>query len=1106
MKLAFNLPRARTLLCIGAFLLTVLLGQFFTTAPSYAQNQILTDSPPVEIAPGWQYRWGDSPFNNRGVPIWTYDKLSNSGWNSFKIPAKLAKPTGEKFLWLRVKLPSGNWEYPTLYLSAIPDGFQFYLDDRLIAKFAEIDSSGKLQQIKDKLWRIIPIAPDSQGKTLFVRLYAGERNSIAIGKPKNIEIGSLSGIFTEIFKTYFASFVVGLFFIIISSYPILSALKRKKIQAGFCFGLLALSLGIFTTLNNEIFLLFFNSSNFYYRYVNIGSLLLIPVAVCAFYEQVFGPGYKFFIRRLWQIHLIYGMAALFLAGSQTIAWNYAISIGFILMIVSISITFVTTLINALKGNFEARLFTTGYAIFCVTCLRDIFNGLGIIYAGQPIYQWGMVIFIIFLAFILERRFIEAGKRLQDYAKELETNNATLQRIDKLKDEFLANTSHELRTPLNGIIGIAESMIDGATGKLTSRQVNNLSMIVYSGKRLANLVNDILDFSKLKYNNIALQIKPVDMRAITDVVLALSEPLIGKKSLRLVNQIPTDVPTVDADENRVQQILQNLVGNAIKFSENGVVEVSAKVVNEHLEIAVSDTGIGIPDDKLERIFESFEQADGSTARQYGGTGLGLAVTKQLVQLHGGEIRVESVVGKGSKFSFTLPLSQSQVERNESILPAVNLGEIPVTIDEAIVTAEISAPNNGDYKILIVDDEPVNLQVLVNHLSLQNYYLVQASNGLEALAAIENGFFPDLILLDVMMPKMTGYEVCKQIRQKYPPNQLPVVFLTAKEQASDLLECFGSGANDYLTKPISKNELLARIKIHIQLAKVNIAYGRFVPHEFLRFLKKESIIDVNLGDQVQKEMTILFSDIRSFTTLSENMSPKENFDFINSYLKRVGPVIRNHNGFIDKYIGDAIMALFPETAEDAVQAAINMQRQVTIYNSHRQKSGYPTIAIGVGLHTGNLMLGTIGEEQRMESTVISDAVNLASRMEGLTKVYGAGIAISEQTLSRLDEPTKYNCRFLGRVRVKGKKAPVAVFEVYDADPEHSIELKTETRGKFEEGVYLYHQQKYSEACQIFHYLLQKNHQDKAVMYYVERCEELQSYGISQDGDGIETLNEK
>ncbi|MBD3562912.1 response regulator, partial [Planktothrix sp. FACHB-1355] len=743
---------------------------------------------------------------------------------------------------------------------------------------------------------------------------------------------------------------------------------------------------------------------------------------------------------------------------------------------------------------------------CVTCLRDIFNGLGIIYAGQPIYQWGMVIFIIFLAFILERRFIEAGKRLQDYAKELETNNATLQRIDKLKDEFLANTSHELRTPLNGIIGIAESMIDGATGKLTSRQVNNLSMIVYSGKRLANLVNDILDFSKLKYNNIALQIKPVDMRAITDVVLALSEPLIGKKSLRLVNQIPTDVPTVDADENRVQQILQNLVGNAIKFSENGVVEVSAKVVNEHLEIAVSDTGIGIPDDKLERIFESFEQADGSTARQYGGTGLGLAVTKQLVQLHGGEIRVESVVGKGSKFSFTLPLSQSQVERNESILPAVNLGEIPVTIDEAIVTAEISAPNNGDYKILIVDDEPVNLQVLVNHLSLQNYYLVQASNGLEALAAIENGFFPDLILLDVMMPKMTGYEVCKQIRQKYPPNQLPVVFLTAKEQASDLLECFGSGANDYLTKPISKNELLARIKIHIQLAKVNIAYGRFVPHEFLRFLKKESIIDVNLGDQVQKEMTILFSDIRSFTTLSENMSPKENFDFINSYLKRVGPVIRNHNGFIDKYIGDAIMALFPETAEDAVQAAINMQRQVTIYNSHRQKSGYPTIAIGVGLHTGNLMLGTIGEEQRMESTVISDAVNLASRMEGLTKVYGAGIAISEQTLSRLDEPTKYNCRFLGRVRVKGKKAPVAVFEVYDADPEHSIELKTETRGKFEEGVYLYHQQKYSEACQIFHYLLQKNHQDKAVMYYVERCEELQSYGISQDGDGIETLNEK
>jgi two-component system sensor histidine kinase ChiS len=276
--------------------------------------------------------------------------------------------------------------------------------------------------------------------------------------------------------------------------------------------------------------------------------------------------------------------------------------------------------------------------------------------------------------------------------------------------------------------------------------------------------------------------------------------------------------------------------------------------------------------------------------------------------------------------------------------------------------------------------------------------------------------------------------------------------------------------------------------------------------LRFLGKESIVDVKLGDQIQKEMTVLFSDIRDFTSLSESMSPKENFNFINSYLSRVSPVIRNHNGFIDKYIGDAIMALFPESAQNALNAAITMQKQVSLYNSHRLLSGYPAIAIGVGVHTGGLMLGTVGEEQRMETTVISDAVNLASRLEGLTKLYGAGIVISEQTLSRLDEPQAFSCRFLGRVRVKGKKAPVAVFEVYDGDPQPLIELKTQTRADFEQGVELYHQEKFAQAQAIFQQVLQLNDQDKAARLYVKRCEQLQTYGISQGWDGVETLNEK
>ncbi|HEY9298948.1 MAG TPA: response regulator, partial [Phormidium sp.] len=405
------------------------------------------------------------------------------------------------------------------------------------------------------------------------------------------------------------------------------------------------------------------------------------------------------------------------------------------------------------------------------------------------------------------------------------------------------------------------------------------------------------------------------------------------------------------------------------------------------------------------------------------------------------------------------------------------------------------NQKQFKVLIVDDEPVNLQVLVNILSLYNYAITKASNGQEALEIIQEGFIPDLILLDVMMPKMTGYEVCQQIRERFPAHELPIVMLTAKNQVADIVAGFESGANDYLCKPIQKQEMLARIKTHLYLAKLTSAYGRFVPHNFLKFLEKESIIDVNLGDQMQQEMTVMFSDIRSFTTLSESMTTQETFSFINSYLSRVSPLIRQHKGFIDKYIGDAIMALFPESASDAILAALAMQKEVRLYNQHRQKVGYAPIKIGIGLHTGNLMLGTVGESERMDTTVISDAVNLASRLEGLTKVYGAGILVSEQTIAQLKNVSSIQYRFLDRVRVKGKSEAVAVYEVYDEKLDSSNLLKSETRGLFEQAFSAYSRQDFPKAKKQFQEILAINAHDKAAMLYVKRCQEYLHYGVSQ-----------
>jgi signal transduction histidine kinase len=502
-----------------------------------------------------------------------------------------------------------------------------------------------------------------------------------------------------------------------------------------------------------------------------------------------------------------------------------------------------------------------------------------------------------------------------YAREARLKQAkeALQRTDKLKDEFLANTSHELRTPLNGIIGIAESLIEGATGRLPPATVSNLAMIVTSGRRLANLVNDILDFSKLRHQTIALQLKPIALREIAEVVLTLSKPLVHQKKLQLINTIPSELPPVIADENRLQQIFQNLIGNAIKFTDSGRVEVSAQLVSRagnkesktwieaenipasrvaaqiamqnltsNIQITVSDTGIGIPEDKLERIFESFEQADGSTARIYGGTGLGLAITKKLVELHGGKIWVESKLDEGSHFTFTLPVSQLsesasfgthvsslsyQLPSSSVLSPVFSVydqgqgmdDEEQMTSNEELVLGDmgeqLAHEQEQPYKILVVDDEPVNRRVLVNHLSLHHYQVTEASSGIEALALLKDGLKPDLILLDVMMPRMTGYEVTRKIRETWQANELPIVLLTARNQVSDLVVGLEAGANDYLSKPIAKDELLARIKTHCTQAAIFLENARlYLELQASETRERERVLQLDQSLQQLQQMQL------------------------------------------------------------------------------------------------------------------------------------------------------------------------------------------------------------------------------------------------------------
>ncbi|MCG8571857.1 MAG: hypothetical protein MJB14_17110 [Spirochaetes bacterium] len=280
----------------------------------------------------------------------------------------------------------------------------------------------------------------------------------------------------------------------------------------------------------------------------------------------------------------------------------------------------------------------------------------------------------------------------------------------------------------------------------------------------------------------------------------------------------------------------------------------------------------------------------------------------------------------------------------------------------------------------------------------------------------------------------------------------------------------------------------------------SFFRFVPFDFLRILSKENIFEIELGNNVQKEMVILFSDICDFTNFSEELSPRENFNFLNSYLSRLGPIIRKHKGFIDKYMGDCIMALFEGSVDEAIQSAIDMQKEVNLYNQQRKSLNYRPISIGIGIHIGSMILGTIGEHNRLDTTVISDAVNVAARIERLTKFYNVRTILSESILNLSSKKENYHYRKLDIVQVKGKRSTITVYELLDGLSDKDFQLKMSTKEKFELAITEYSQKNFTKAGELFRKILAINHIDKAAFHYLKNCESYLDYGLPDGWDGV------
>ncbi|MFJ5768827.1 ATP-binding protein [Psychrobacillus sp. NPDC093180] len=552
-----------------------------------------------------------------------------------------------------------------------------------------------------------------------------------------------------------------------------------------------------------------------------------------------------------------------------------------IFIVLVYIIFLQIIAISKKAVGASYLFFSTFTIFIyftVGTLNVMSN-----YAMDSLPPLFPFICLAMLSLYISHRFMDSFLKKEELSK-------ALLRVDKLKDSFLAKTSHEFRTPLHGIIAISQSMLEGRESSLTKDQEEKMGLIVGTAQRLSNQVNDILDFSKLKEGDLQVCITSVDLFAITHVVVETFMYMIDK-DLKIVNHIQRG-QFVMADEERLRQILYNLIDNAVKYTIRGKVEIKCYEQKESLVIEISDTGIGIAPENVKFIFEPFRQYSNAT----GGTGLGLSVTKELIQIQDGTITVTSVVNKGTTFSVTLPKA---IQLNEATKQTFSL-PIPSVIG-----------NKVGKKIIIADDDHVNLKVLIDTLLSEDYFIVAVDSGKAVLEQVKKHPDIDLVILDIMMPEVSGYEVCQQLRKSYLPSELPILMLTAAVRPEDMVAAFQSGANDFLHKPLDTSELKTRIRNLLLMkessenaVKMEVAFlqAQIKPHfifNVLNSILSLSYIDLDKARTMITDFANFMRGSFSFENTHSLVPLEKELSLIHSYVNI------QHTRFPERLVWEVIM---------------------------------------------------------------------------------------------------------------------------------------------------------------------------------------------------------
>ncbi|MGC9503054.1 response regulator [Baaleninema sp.] len=612
-------------------------------------------------------------------------------------------------------------------------------------------------------------------------------------------------------------------------------------------------------------------------------------------------------------------------------------------------------------------------------------------------------------------------------------------LDRQKTEFFQNVSHEFRTPLTLMMGPLEAAVTEGQPLPPERA----EIALRNCRRLLRLVNQLLDIQRLDARRMQPSFRPCDFTAFIAHIIDSFRPYCEKKGLHLRDRLEP-CPPLYLDLDKFDKVLYNLLSNAMKFTPaGGEIEVSVRTYGDRCLLQVRDTGIGIDPALLPHLFDRFYQAEGSVNRSYEGSGLGLALVKELVELHGGEISVESQIDRGSTFTVSLPVGESHLDPEQVLerstelelgdrmvsaeanriaieladleaevetsdlggsekkfrtLPAadVTVEAAPVAPSPPYLAAPLPASPAPSLTVLFVEDNHDLRVYVADVLKRAGYGVLLGRNGAEGLE-LARRHRPDAIVTDLMMPLVSGLDLIAAVRRDLDLQGIPVVLLTAKANEETRLESVEQGADAYLSKPFNDRELLAQVRNLLALKQRErqiVQLNSYLTESVLKRFLPPSLVEKAARGDLQLDLspeprlvTVVFTDIVGFTQLANTLRSKRVAQVLNQYLAQMTQAIFEAGGTVDKFVGDAVMAIFGapeemkphEQVERAIAASRNMYRELDRLNEEWTAQGLAPVQFRCGVHQGTAVVGMFGGQDRADYTAIGPSVNIASRLQ-------------------------------------------------------------------------------------------------------------------------------